>query len=179
MGLKPTQAQFEEAMRKTLTPWTVSLYQATPTTGISLTATTDNKISIVVAPPTGIIPNGFDLYVTPQGPATRFIGSGLGNGDTFIGKATIHMSLESTASAGNFTFKLKTRPYTETDFANATQIEGCFASADVENNLEDEYVIVAPLVKLSDGDLVELAIYPDGNETIDINALAVTLIEIN
>ena len=58
----------------------LSLGSPSSTTGISWTDGVDNKIDVLVLP--SVAPVGFDMYTTAQGTAVRFIGSGLGNGDT-------------------------------------------------------------------------------------------------
>ena len=171
--------QMDESRRKTLAPWQVSLYAPAPTTGISIIGSQENKVAITVIPPAAVVPNGFDSYTTPQGPAIRFIGSGLGNGDSGIFSISLQSTVNATSGAVGATFKCLTRPYTETDFGNATVLEGCFIDVDIPNNTEDIYILNAPLVSLSDGDLVELSIYPNVSRTISIVDLAVTILEIN
>jgi hypothetical protein len=168
----------DEADRKALAPWQVSLYLPTSATGIALTGSTENKVAVTVIPPPEL-PNGFDQYVTPQGPAIRFIGSGLGNGDSGAFQVTMHMSIEATTGSATTDFKCMTRPYTETLFTNATVIPGCVVSRKMANNDEGALAIVAPLVQMSDGDLLELSINPDSGITVTIHNLSVTVMEVN
>ncbi len=166
-----TQVQVDEAVRKQLTPWQVSLYAATPTPGVALTAGVNNKLSVTVIPTA--IPVGFDLFVTPQGDAIRFIGSGLGNGDSIVIDLDMHMSITATAGFAVTDFKCVTRPYTEPLFTAAVLIPGCLIQRKLANNDSGALAIVAPLVVMNDGDLLELAINPDNGITVTVESLAV------
>lgn len=176
-----TTAQMDESDRKALAPYKVSLYLPTPSTGISLTGSTENKINVTVQPPTGITPNGFDQFDLGGGLyAIRFIGSGLGNGDSGTFSLSMHMSITSTTAASIMTFKAMTRPYTESTWTNATAIPGCSTLQNLPNNDAGSLSIVAPLIALSDGDLLELSLNPSAGVTgITITDLSVTAIEIN
>ena len=168
--------QIDEAFRKTLNPYQFSSYLTSPETGLALTGSTDNKVSLPVSLVPGI--NGFDIYTTPQGTALRFIGSGLGNGDVATLRIEVSSSIEATSGAADVLFKAKTRPYTETAFTNAVDITGLFVSEDIANNSEATITIVAPLISVSDGDLIEIAINPASGVTISINTFASKIIEL-
>ena len=115
--------QIDEAIRKKLAPYQFSSYLSTPETGIVLTSSVDNKISLPVSL-SGTV-RGFDIYDFGGGnTALRFTGSGLGNGDTATFRIEVSASLEATSGAGHFIFKAKTRPYTETTWTNATDVTG-------------------------------------------------------
>lgn len=172
-----TGTQVDEAIRKKLTPYQISTYLASPETGISLTGSTDNKVSIPVST-RGTI-NGFDIYdyggsVT----ALRFIGSGLGNGDSSWFRVEVSASVEATAGAASFVFKAKTRPYTETDWANTDDVTGFSVNQYVANNAESAIPVIAPLVYLEDGDTLEISIQPDSSTTININSFGFKIVEL-
>lgn len=166
----------DEAIKNVLTPEQVSLYITADATGIAIAQDVDTKIVVDVTP--SILPNGFDLYVTPQGSAIRYIGSGLGNGDSGDFLILVHISVATTSGSATATIKCKTRPYTETDFANAEDCPGAFVRRKLVVNDHGAFAIVAPIETLTDGDLLELAINPDSGVTITIDSLAVTMLKV-
>jgi len=153
-----TQEQVDEAIRKILTPYCISTYLpiASPATGLAFSAGVDTKVSL------GVIisgtPNGFDIYATPQGNALRFIGSGLGNGDVATFSIDVHASIGSANVSSLMTFKAKTRTYTEAIFTNAVDVAGFYVKRQQPNNDVGAVAIVAPLITLTDGDLLEICI---------------------
>lgn len=169
-------AQVDEGIRKSITPYQFSSYLSTPETGIVLTGSVDNKVSLPVSS-AGTI-RGFDIYDFGGGvTALRFVGSGLGNGDSATFRVEVSASIEATIGAAHFIFKAKTRPYTETTWANATDVTGFAAHEDVANNAESIVTLVAPLVSLSDGETLEISLQPDSGTTININTFAFKIIE--
>ena len=153
-----TDAQQNEINRKTLSPYMISTYLpiASPATGLSFGAGVDTKVSLAVS----VIgtPNGFDIFTTPQGTALRFIGSGLGNGDSATFEVDTHASIGSANVASLMTFKAKTRPYTEALFTNAVDVPGFYVKRNQPNNDTGALAIVAPFITLNDGDLLEICI---------------------
>jgi len=148
----------DEAVRKSISPWEVSLGLPTAEEALNWSAGVDNKIDIAVAP--SIVPNGFDLFSSLEGDAIRFIGSGLGNGDTAIFLISGGFSIAVNSGSGICTFRLKTRPYTETVFANATNINYLVAQRNFSNNDLGNISMPPQIVTLSDGDLIEFSANP-------------------
>lgn len=174
-----TQPETDEADRVTLEGYNLSLYQpnATNTSGIVLAGGQHNKVDVFVVPEG--IPVGFDLYMTPQGSSVRFIGSGLGNGDTARVEVTIGISLKATlGSDAETTFYCMTRPYTEAAFTNAVAIEGCKSVRKMPPNDLGYFAISEITLVISDGDLLELSGFPITGITVDIKSLSVRIREV-
>lgn len=180
MGTKSlayTWAIMEEVARIASEPSIYNSYLANPQTGIVLSAGVDNKI-VLSSTTLGDV-RGFDLYVTPQGSALRFVGSGLGNGDVASFEIRGHAGLKTGASAASVDVKVKTRPYTEADFANAVQIPGLQVAQKLAVNATENIPIVAPeVITVNDGDLLELAINPDTGVTLDLDQFSFTAVEV-
>lgn len=156
-----TQAQADEGIRKALTPWELSLGSPVATTGISWSAGVDNKLIVTVAP--SVLPNGFDMYTTPQGAAIRFIGSGLGNGDSSNFSINTSFSLTIGSGQGIIEFKAVTRPYTEIDFANVVPLNYVGGLRNFSNNDAGSVSLTPQIVTLNDGDLIEFTANPVNN----------------
>lgn len=153
-----TEAQVDYVVRKGIAPFEVSLGSPAPTTGITWTASTDNKIVVTVVPSS--LPNGFDLFTTAEGPAIRFIGSGLGNGDTARVCVITSFSISVGSGQGVCEFKAKTRPYTEALFANAVDIPYIGVSRNFPNNDVGALALAPQIIEVSDGDLIEFSANP-------------------
>lgn len=150
-----------EITRKVLAPWELSLGSPAPTTGLNWPSGVETKLDIVVLP--SVLPNGFDLFTTPQGPAIRFIGSGLGNGDTASFAFDAAFAVNVITGSGTCIFKGKTRPYTEADFANATDVAYVGMSRKFPNNDLGALPLTPQIITMSDGDLLEFSCEPDAN----------------
>lgn len=178
MAYKYNQSQVDEAVRKTLTPYQFSSYlpENTPATGLSFNAGEVTKLSLDVTP--SGVPYGFDIYTTPQGTALRFIGTGLGNGDSATFSSDTHASVGSANTATLMTFGACTRPYTEIDFANAVPVPGYYVKRNQPNNDTGALALVAPTFTLNDGDLLEICVTSSNSVTgVSIVAFAFKIIE--
>lgn len=169
--------QINEALRKVLTPYKFGSYITTPETGIVMAAGVRVKISLAVSLSEGI--NGFDIFATPQGNALRFIGSGLGNGDSILVNVG---SMASVVSAVGFSDSVElgacTRPYTEALFTNSVDILGFAIDRKQPNNDVGAVALNAPYFRVNDGDLIEICGTSLSNITIDINKFAFKAIEL-
>ena len=178
-----TEAQLDDAIRRTLTPWQVSLGVplASPATGLSWTDDVDNKIGINVAPI--ITPMGFDLYTTAEGPATRFIGAGVGDTATGLFNISVALGIKSITGRGDVIFKIKTRHYTETNINNATLIDGCHMGRSFTSDSLGSIMIPEVNIEIANGTLIELFAYPNSPSTsfsnVEIRHGGLTLVEIN
>ncbi len=166
-----------EITRKVLTPWELSLGSPAPSTGLNWPSSVETKLVITVVP--SVLPNGFDLYTTPQGPAIRFIGSGLGNGDTANFALDAAFAVNVVTGSGTCIFRGKTRPYTEADFANAVDINYVGMSRKFPNNDLGSLPMTPQIITLSDGDLLEFSCEPDANfSSVTIEWGAIVLREV-
>lgn len=167
-----------EADRKLFNRWQVSLGSPAPTTSISWSDGTDNKLLATVAP--SAPPIGFDMFTTASdGPAIRFIGSGLGNGDTANFIINAAFSIEVGTGSGQCVFKAKTRPYTETVFSNADDINYVGMSRNFPNNDLGALPITPQIITLSDGDLVEFSANPaNAFSNVSLPWSGITIIEV-
>ena len=170
-------ADVQEALRVGLTPWNVSTYlpKATPLTDLDFPAGVETKISIPVSVADGSVPRGFDIYTTPQGTALRFIGSGLESGDEAWFVSQAHASLGSSNVATLLTLSARKRPYTEINFANSTQIGGFYIKRNQPNNDTGAVALVAPVFKLTAGDLLEIS----GNSTNGVTGVGISAFAFN
>lgn len=157
-----TTEQLNKMSRVNIEPYIYNSYLGTPATGLTITSGQKNKI--VLATTTVGAPRGFDLYVTPQGSALRFIGSGLGNGDTAVLSIKSHISATTTNQAAELDYQVVKRHYTETNFQNAVVVDGYNVEQNMPNNATEALSFVAPDIEVSDGDLLELNI--ETNSTI-------------
>ena len=172
-----TTAQLNKMARIVIEPYIYNSYLPTPATGLTITAGQKNKI--VLATSTVGVPNGFDLYVTPQGSALRFIGSGFGNGDTAVFSVKSHVSATTTNQSASINLCATIRPYTETDYQNAVQIGGYNVEQNMPNNATEALTLVAPDIVLNDGDLLELCVETDSTitEGFDLNQFSFNIRE--
>lgn len=167
----------DTAVRKSIERWELSLGPPAETTALNWSAATENKIIATVVP--SITPNGFDLFTTLEGAAIRFIGSGLGNGDTGNFKVSVGFSIKVNTGSGLCVFKGKTRPYTETVFANATDLDYIGASRNFSNNDLGNITLTPQIITLSDGDLVEFSANPTSNfSDTDLQWSGITIEEV-
>lgn len=177
MAYKYNQEQVDEAVRKTLFPYKFSSYIIAPETGLVLAAGVRTKISLDITPSEGV--NGFDIFVTPQGNALRFIGSGLGNGDSIlINPGAMASIVSAVGSSDNVSLGACTRPYTEALFTNAVDIPGFEIDRKQPNNDVGAVALPAPYFRVSDGDLIEICATSLSGITININKFAFKAIEI-
>lgn len=175
--LNNTVAEINEANRKTLAPYKFSSYITAAETGIVLAAGVRTKISLTITASEGV--NGFDIFVTPQGNALRFIGSGLGNGDSILINPGAMASVVSAVGASDsVSLGACTRPYTETLFTNAVDIPGFEIDRKQPNNDIGAVALPAPYFRVNDGDLIEICATSISAITIDINKFAFKAIEI-
>lgn len=169
--------QINEVCRKVLTPYKVSTYLGAAETGISLSAGVRTKIALPVTVSEGM--NGFDIFTTPQGTALRFIGSGLGNGDSILIDAA---AMASLVAATGFSDRVELgackRPYTEALFTNAVDIPGFIVGRKMPNNDIGAAAIPAPYFRVNDGDLIEICATSEDSTTIDISHFAFKALEI-
>jgi hypothetical protein len=129
-------------------------------TGLSWTKNIENKIGITAIP--SAIPNGFELFATAQGDAIRFVGGGAGTETAeFDIKADICVAVGT--GTGDCIFTLRTRPYTETDFAQTTVLGNGHAQRSFNTNTVGSISIPRQTITLNYGDLVELSAMPDAN----------------
>ena len=173
-----SQEEVDDAVRRSLNPYKIGTYLPAAETGIVLTAATRTKISL----PVSVVgaPNGFDIYLTDQGNALRFIGSGLGNGDTAIIRMdTMASILAATGSSTSVAFGACTRHYTEPLFTEAIDIPGYSISRKMPNNDEGAVALNAPFFELSDGDLIEICGESVQTITINITKFGFEAIELN
>lgn len=157
----------------------IGTYITAPSDPIALTAGVNNKISLPVSVVTSPAPYGFDIYTTPQGTALRFIGTGLGNGDSAVLRMdTMAGLLAETGATDKIIFKAVTRPYTETDFNNAVDIPGYKISRKMPNNDLGSIALSAPYFTVTAGDLIEIAAVPDDAITIVIDTFGFEAIQL-
>lgn len=150
-----------EITRKVLNAWELSLGAAAPTTGLNWPSGVETKLEIDVAP--SVAPRGFDVFMTLQGLAIRFIGSGLGNGETASFALDTAFAVDVITGVGICVFRGKTRHYTETDFAEATDIPFVGMERKFPNNDVGALPLTPQIITLSDGDLLEFSCEPDSN----------------
>lgn len=150
-----TQADVTSLVTIHYEPWRYASYLPTPNAQISLTVGVKNKL-LLPTTTVGTV-EGFDLFVTSQGSALRFIGTGLGNGDSASFKFDAGFSSQAVGGAGaDLMYEMVTRPYTETDFQNTVSVPGIFAPRRADNAKVGAVPMVAPpIVTLNDGDLLE------------------------
>lgn len=171
--------QRDEVVRKGTSRNQVSLGAPSPTTGLSWTGGATNKIVVTVAP--SYAPIGFDLYVTPQGAAIRFVGADGDPDGTDSGTFLINTSFSISVGTGSGEcfFQAKTRQYDEPDFANATDIQYVSCERNFSNNDLGNISFAPQLISLSDGDLIEFAAIPDtGFSSVSITSAGVVIAEI-
>jgi hypothetical protein len=172
-----TDEQINEATRKELFPYKFASYITTPESGLVLPAGVRTKISLDITPSEGV--NGFDIFVTPQGNALRFIGSGLGNGDTMLlNPGSMASLLSATGFSDSVVLGACTRPYTEPLFTNAVDIPGFSIERKQPNNDVGAIALDAPYFRVNDGDLIEICATSLTTITININKFAFKGIEI-
>ena len=161
--------QMDEDTRLSVFPYKISTYlpESTPVTGLAYSAGIDTKLSLPVS--VSGIPRGFDIFTTLEGSALRFIGSGLGNGDSATFSSDTHASIGSSNVSTVLTLKAKTRHYTETSFANAVDVPGFYIKRNQPNNDIGAVALVAPTFTLNDGDLLEICV----NSTNTVSGIAV------
>lgn len=164
--------QLDEGLRKILTPYSADLYVPilTPVTGLSFDAGVRTKL--VLNSEAASLPRGFDLYTTPEGPALMFIGSGLGNGDSFVFDASGHASVGSANQATLLTISVCKRQYTE-PFTSSVDIPGFYIKRNQPNNDTGAVSIVAPKFVMNDGDLLDICVTSTATVTgVSISAFA-------
>ena len=156
----------------------MSAYLENPTIGIAINAGVDTKAAITTVF-AEVPPRGFDTFITPQGIAWRFIGSGLGNGDTGMFCMSIASGLKADfGAADRVLFNVKRRHYAEADWLNALAIPGYQISRKLPNKDLGAIALNSPCFTLSDGDLIETSLNTDSDITLIIDTFSVEIKQI-
>lgn len=174
-----TNTEVLEAIRRSKTPYQLTLYLVAEETPTAYTAGQENKVLLAnVAPTPELLPNGFAFIGTADGDAIQFVGSGLGNGDTAIVNFTYSASVEELSGEFIMNWYLKRRTALQT-FAEGTKI----ASTEMDIELtKDDIVSFATgelQVRVTDGDIFDVAIFPvgAGSEQLTFKKTTISFVE--
>lgn len=176
-GHQLTESELNKMATLHREPWRYSSYLPVANPSVAITTGQLNKLLL---PTTTVgVPDGFDLYTTPQGNALRFIGSGLGNGDSASFTYDSAFSSQAVGLGAELTYSAVTRPYTEVDFQAATLILGTAIKRTATNNSSAAVPVVAPpIVTLNDGDLIEFSVETAANTNFILNSFTFEMREI-